>query len=127
MGEKKGEIGGGGFHRCAAGSSAGKQRRFHADNPRSSAVVKCIWSPDTGRGRGWSSGAHVARNITAATTSQGGIEKTENQISLDGFICPFMVTDPTDLGATFVVAPGLMRDNFLPIPDAEFLPLILIQ
>ena len=42
-----------------------------------------------------------------------------------GFICPFVVVDPTDLGATTVVAPGLMLDNFLPIqaiPDAESLP-----
>ena len=30
--------------------------------------------------------------------------------------------DPTDLGATTVVAPGLMLDNFLPIPDEESLP-----
>ena len=33
----------------------------------------------------------------------------------------FVVLDPTDLGATTVVAPGLMFDNFLPIPDAESL------
>ena len=30
--------------------------------------------------------------------------------------------DPTDLGATAVVASGLMLDNFLPIPDAVSLP-----
>ena len=29
--------------------------------------------------------------------------------------------DPTDLGATIVVAPGLMLDNLLPIPNAESL------
>ena len=33
-----------------------------------------------------------------------------------------MVIAPTDLGATTAVAPGLMLDNFLPIPDAESLP-----
>ena len=33
-----------------------------------------------------------------------------------------MVIDPDDLGATTVVAPGLMLDNFLTIPDAESLP-----
>ena len=35
-----------------------------------------------------------------------------------------MVIDPTDhdLGATTVVAPGLMLDDFLPIPDAKSLP-----
>ena len=33
-----------------------------------------------------------------------------------------MVIDPNDLGATKVFAPGLMLDNFLPIPDAESLP-----
>jgi hypothetical protein len=33
------------------------------------------------------------------------------------------VIDPTDEGATMVVAPGRMIDNSLPIPDAEFLPL----
>ena len=38
------------------------------------------------------------------------------------FICPFVVIDPTDLRATTVVAPGLMLDDFLPIPDAESLP-----
>jgi fumarate reductase subunit D len=48
-------------------------------------------------------------------------------LSLDvGFICPFVVIDPTDQGATKVVAPaGRMIDNFLlvAIPDAESLPL----
>ena len=39
-----------------------------------------------------------------------------------GFICPFVVIDHTYLGATTVVAPGLMLDHFLPIPDAESLP-----
>ena len=39
-----------------------------------------------------------------------------------GVICPFVVIDPTDLGVTTVVAPGLMLDNFLTIPDAESLP-----
>ena len=38
-------------------------------------------------------------------------------------MCPFVVIDPTDLGATTVVAPGLMLYNFLSIPDAESLPL----
>ena len=42
-----------------------------------------------------------------------------------GFICPFVVIDPTNLGATTVVASELMRDNFLPIPDAESLPFTL--
>jgi hypothetical protein len=43
-------------------------------------------------------------------------------LTLDvGFICPFVVIDPTDLGATTVVAPGRMLDNFLLIPDAESL------
>ena len=39
-----------------------------------------------------------------------------------GGIYPFVVTDPTDLGATTLVAPGLVLDNFLPVPDAEFPP-----
>ena len=42
-----------------------------------------------------------------------------------GLICPFVVIDPTDLGATSScseLAPGQMFDNFLPIPDAESLP-----
>ena len=39
-----------------------------------------------------------------------------------GFICPFVVIDPTDLGAATVVAPELMLDDFLPIPDTEPLP-----
>jgi hypothetical protein len=39
-----------------------------------------------------------------------------------GFICPFVVIDPTD-EATPVIAPGRMIDNILPIPDAESLPL----
>jgi hypothetical protein len=40
-------------------------------------------------------------------------------ITLDvGFICPFVVIDPTYWGATTVVAPGRMIDNFLPISDA---------
>ena len=39
-----------------------------------------------------------------------------------GFICPIVLIDPIDLGATTVVAPRLMLDNFLPIPDAESLP-----
>ena len=78
MGEGEGEIGGGGFQRCGAGSSAGKQGRFHADNPRASAVVKCIWGWVRD---GWSS-AHVASGITAPITRQGEVEKAENQISL---------------------------------------------
>jgi hypothetical protein len=40
-----------------------------------------------------------------------------------GFICPFVVIDPTNQGATTVVAPGRMIDNFLLLPDAESLPL----
>ena len=44
-------------------------------------------------------------------------------LTLDvGFICPFVVIDPTDLGATIVVAPGRMLDIFLSSPDAESLP-----
>ena len=44
-------------------------------------------------------------------------------LTLDiGFICPFVVIDPGDQGAT-VVAPEQMIDNFPPIPDAESLPL----
>ena len=39
-----------------------------------------------------------------------------------GFICPFVIIDPTDLGSTTVVAPGQMLDNFQPILDAESLP-----
>ena len=35
-----------------------------------------------------------------------------------GFICPFVVIDPPDIGAT----PGLMLDHLQPIPDAENLP-----
>ena len=37
-----------------------------------------------------------------------------------GFICPFVVIDPTvtNLGATIVVVPGILLDNFLSIPDA---------
>ena len=37
-------------------------------------------------------------------------------------MCPFAVIDPADLGATTVVAPGLMLDSFLLIPDPESLP-----
>ncbi len=37
------------------------------------------------------------------------------------FICPFVVLDPTDLGATIVVAPGQMPGDFLPSPDADCL------
>ena len=45
-------------------------------------------------------------------------------LNLDaGFIRPFVVIDPTDYGATMVVAPGRMIDSFLSIPDAESLPL----
>ncbi len=40
-----------------------------------------------------------------------------------GFICPFVVIDPTDQGATAVVAPGQMIDNFLLYPIAESLPI----
>jgi hypothetical protein len=39
-----------------------------------------------------------------------------------GFIRPFVVTAPTDSEATAVVAPERIIDNFLPIPDAESLP-----
>ncbi len=35
---------------------------------------------------------------------------------------PFVVLDPTDLGATIVVAPGQMPGGFLPSPDADCLP-----
>ena len=38
-----------------------------------------------------------------------------------------MVIDPTDLGATTVVAPGLMLDNFLPFPNAESLPIYPLE
>ncbi len=34
----------------------------------------------------------------------------------------FVVLDPTDLGATIVVAPGQMPGGFLPSPDADCLP-----
>ncbi len=45
-------------------------------------------------------------------------------LTLDvGFICPFVVIDPNDLGATTVVAPGRMNNKFLLIPGAESLPL----
>ncbi len=40
-----------------------------------------------------------------------------------GFIRPFVVINPTDSGTTAVVAPGRIIDIFLPIPDAESLPL----
>ncbi len=40
-----------------------------------------------------------------------------------GFICPFVVIDLTDKGATTVVDLGRMIDNFLPIPKAEPLPI----
>jgi hypothetical protein len=33
-----------------------------------------------------------------------------------------VVLDPTDLGATIVVAPGQMPCNFLPSSDADYLP-----
>ena len=39
------------------------------------------------------------------------------------FICPFVVIKSTDSGVTTVVAQGRITDNFLPIPDAESLPL----
>jgi hypothetical protein len=45
-------------------------------------------------------------------------------LTLDvGFICLFVVIDPTDYRAAMVVAPGQMIDRFLSIPDAESLPL----
>jgi hypothetical protein len=45
-------------------------------------------------------------------------------LTLDvGFICCFVVIDPTDQGATTVVVPGPMVDNFLPTTDVESLPL----
>ena len=37
-------------------------------------------------------------------------------------MCPSVVIDPNDLGATMVVARGLMLDNVLIIPDAKSLP-----
>jgi hypothetical protein len=40
-----------------------------------------------------------------------------------GSICSFVVIGLTNEGATTVVAPGQMIDNFLTIPDAESLPL----
>ena len=40
-----------------------------------------------------------------------------------GFIYPFVVIDPTGKGATAVVAPGQMLDEFLPIPDEVSVPL----
>ena len=40
----------------------------------------------------------------------------------DGLHLPFMVLDPTDLGATIVVAPGQIPCDFLPSPDADCLP-----
>ena len=42
-----------------------------------------------------------------------------------GFIYPFVVIDPPGSGATMVVAPGQMLDDFQPIPDAGSLPLYL--
>jgi hypothetical protein len=41
------------------------------------------------------------------------------------FICRFVVLDPTDLGATIVVAPGQMPGEFLPSPDADCLPFLV--
>jgi hypothetical protein len=42
-----------------------------------------------------------------------------------GRICPFVVLDHTDLGATIVVAPGQMPGGFLPSPDADCLPFLV--
>ena len=39
------------------------------------------------------------------------------------WIYPFVVIDPTDQGATMVVAPGQMLYFFLSIPNAGSLPL----
>ena len=42
-----------------------------------------------------------------------------------GFICPFVFIDPifrSDDGSCSELAPGLIFDNFLTIPDAESLP-----
>ncbi len=36
--------------------------------------------------------------------------------------CPFVALDPTDLGATKVVAPGQQHGYFLPSPNADYLP-----
>ena len=41
------------------------------------------------------------------------------------FICPFVVLNPTDLGATIVVAPGQMPSGFLPSPNADCLPFLV--
>ncbi len=41
------------------------------------------------------------------------------------FICPFVVLDPADLGATIVVAPGQMPGGILPSPDADCLPFLV--
>ncbi len=47
------------------------------------------------------------------------------KLTLDvGFIRLFVIIDPTAQGSTTVVAPGRMFENFLPIPDAESLPLL---
>ena len=39
-----------------------------------------------------------------------------------GFTFPYVVIDPTYLGATNVVAQAFMLDHLQPIPDAENLP-----
>ena len=59
--------------------------------------------------------SHTLRPLRPGTPSNSPCQEV-------GSICPFVVIDPTDSGATTVVAPGLMWDNFLPIPDAESLP-----
>jgi hypothetical protein len=45
-------------------------------------------------------------------------------LTLDvGFIRPFVIIEPADSGTTTLFAQGRMIDNFLPVPDAESLPL----
>ncbi len=50
-----------------------------------------------------------------------GVDEVNSVSHLDGLICH----DPTDLGATIMVAPGQMPGGFLPFPDADCLPFLV--
>ncbi len=73
---------------------------------------------------GFLRGVRADKTLDALSSRSASLRpgKPSNSPLEVAFTCPFVVLDPTDLGATIVVAPGKMPGNFLPSPDADCLP-----
>ena len=66
----------------------------------------------------WNTGYDCMFGDIALAVLSGPGRRSTHPASWVGFICPFVVIYPPDIGAT----PGLMLDHLQPIPDAGNLP-----